>query len=251
MKPGEKEYQALNQYSVTRYKELSGLLEPYVAITDAFGKLVCRSSVCIGITPPKDTQDSVVRDLMADVFDFLFESRAMILQGKIQIAYVLARRAYESLSLLSLCAQDSEYAEKWESGKKIPNAEVRKQLAKQPFSESADRTQELYSYFSKAAHPNRDLVAHRFLGEGNRFVFGSIGKPDLVFVADLCYRHLQLWFWFNALAGYRHRVLLNKHDPDFMREYLLVTDQAEEIAEWLARQFDHFLKEAQENCAST
>lgn len=244
MKSGEKEYLALNQYSATRYKELSELFEPYVAITDAFGKLVCRICICLGISPPKDTQDSVVRDLTADVFDFLFESRDMILQGKIQIGYVLARRAYESLSLLSLCAQDSEYADKWESGKKISNSEVRKRLAEQPFSESAERTQELYSFFSKFAHPNRDLVAHRYLGQGNRFVFGSIGKPELVFVADFCYRHLQLWFWFGALAGCRYNTLLEKHDPDFIREYFVVTDQAEGIAEWLARRFDHLLKEA-------
>ena len=67
------------------------MLEPYVAVTDAYGKLLCRISICLGVTPPKDTQDTVVRDLMADVFDFLFESRTMILQGKIQIAYALAR----------------------------------------------------------------------------------------------------------------------------------------------------------------
>ena len=251
MKPGEKEYQALKQYSATRYKELSGLLKPYVAITDAFGKLVCRISICLGVTPPTDTQDSVVRDLMADVFDFLFESRAMILQGKIQIAYVLARRAYESLSLLSLCAQDSEYADKWESGKKISNSEVRKQLAEQPFSESAEGTQELYSFFSNVAHPNRDLVANRYLGQGNRFVFGSIGEPDLVFITDFCYKHLQLWFWFGALASHTHHALLDKHDPDCTKEYFLTTDQAEDIAEWLAKHFNRLLKEAKKNLATT
>lgn len=251
MKPGEDEYQALNQYSETRYQELSEMLEPYVAVTDACEKLLCRISISLGLTPPQDTQDTVVRDLMADVFDFLFESRAMILQGKIQIAYALARRAYESLSLLALCAQDTKYADKWASGKQIPNGEVRTQLAEQPFSESADKMQELYSFFSKATHPNRDLVPQRYLGEGNRFVFGSTGKPDLVFIADFCYCHLQLWFWFVALSAYKHHALLDKHDPDYIQDYFFAADQAKKVAKWLAKNFKRLLKEAQKNPATT
>jgi hypothetical protein len=45
---------------------------------------------------------------------------------------------------------------------------------------------ELYSFFSQASHPNRSLVPHRKLGEGDEFVLGMIGKPELFLVLDYC-----------------------------------------------------------------
>ena len=240
-------YQDLAQYSETRFQELSRLFEPYVTVTDAYGQILCRICNCLGITPTTGTQDAVVRDLMADVFDFLLESRAMILQGKLPIAYTLLRRAYESLSLMAVCSQDEQYADRWETGKEISNGEVRQRLAELPFRESAEKTRELYRFLSKAAHPNRDLVPHRFLGQGNRFVLGSIGHPDLVLVSDFAYRHLQLWYWLGALSSYEYRRPLERHDPELAQFYFDSADQAKMVGNWLVKELSSLLGETQGN----
>jgi hypothetical protein len=101
---------------------------PYVQVTDRYAQLVARLVLFLGQAPPKYDQDRVIRDLLADVFDFLYESTPLILSGKLLVAYPLARRAYESLSLMHLCAVDAKWATKWQSGKQIGNADVRKAL---------------------------------------------------------------------------------------------------------------------------
>jgi hypothetical protein len=40
---------------------------------------------------------------LADVFDFLYESRRIIMSGQCATAYPLLRRAFESLSLMVVC----------------------------------------------------------------------------------------------------------------------------------------------------
>ncbi len=175
-KEGEARYAALNGLADRRFQELSRLLGPYIDVTDEYGRLICRLTLVLGSTPPKCGQDEVIRDLMADVFDFLLEARTLVLKGKREVAVPLARRAYESLSLMVACHQNAKLAAIWAAGKKISNREVRKLLAAHPFGEPEVRTKELYGSFSKAAHPNRDLVAHRFLGEGNESVLGSSGE---------------------------------------------------------------------------
>src|SRR4051794_20509377 len=87
-------YADLVQSDEMRSKELSVLLAPYIGITDHYGEIVCRIVVILGKTPPASPRDAAARDLIADVFDFLYESRALITKGKLEIAYPLARRAY-------------------------------------------------------------------------------------------------------------------------------------------------------------
>jgi hypothetical protein len=119
----------------------------------------------LGHTPPSDEQDRVIRDLLADVFDFLYEARPLILGGKLPVAFPLARRAYESLSLLHLCAVDARWAKRWQSRKQIGNADVRRTLGAHPMGEPEADMRELHQFFSEASHPNRSLVPHRMLGE--------------------------------------------------------------------------------------
>jgi hypothetical protein len=57
--------------------------------------LICEITLILGNTPPSSKRDAAIRDLMADVFDFLVEARALIIKGKLEVAYPLARRAYE------------------------------------------------------------------------------------------------------------------------------------------------------------
>jgi hypothetical protein len=148
-------YAELPRYAELRSKELSALLEPYVSITDRYGELLCSIIVVLGQTPPASRRDAAARDLIADVFDFLYEARTLIIKGKLEVAYPLARRAYESLSLLVACELDPKLADRWIAGKQVGNAEVRRVLAANPMGEKEAQTRELYDFFSKTTHPNR------------------------------------------------------------------------------------------------
>lgn len=238
-------YADLEEYAAVRTKELSEMLLPYVETTDRYGELICRITLVLGKSPPSSKQDAILRDLMADVFDFLYEARFLIIKGKLEIAYPLARRAYESLSLMVACHLEPKLADRWMAGKMISNVEVRKVLGKHPMGESEEMTKELYSFFSQAAHPNRDLVAHRFLGEGNKFVLGAIGKPSLAMLADYALKTLNLWFWFGAFISYVYLELLAKTDPDFKMDYDAAAKMAQEVAPWLTEQFNHVLVQEQ------
>lgn len=180
------EYGLLATYADARAKELAPMLKSYIQVTDTYGRLLSRLCLVVGEEEPESIQDTVVRDLMADVFDFLFESRFFILKGQTLVAFPLARRAYESLSLLHWCVLDSSAAEKWSKGAKLSNSDVRKALDAHPMGESGQNLRELYNFFCGMTHPNREMIAFRGLGEPNRYVFGSIGVPNLIEVADYC-----------------------------------------------------------------
>jgi len=221
------------------------MFSPVVELTDRYGALICRVAYALGNSPPNSTQDFVVRDLMVDIFDFLWEWRRPLLEGRIQVAYPLARRSYESLSLLSICAQDPSFADRWEKGKEIWNVEIRKALAISPMPESEKALKDLYNFFSKASHPNRDLIPYRYLGEGNQFVLGSIGVPNLVLLTEHCIKLVEMWFWFTAAVGYFFRSVIDKVDTSFGKDYLESAEQAKEVISWLVENFNRLLKERQ------
>ena len=156
-KESQRTYAELADYAGIRSKELTAMLQYYIEVTDSYGELVCHIVLILGQTPPRSKRDVVVRDLMADVFDFLYEARFLIIKGRLEIAYPLARRAYEALSLMVACSLRPSLADRWSAGKKISNAELRKLLAKHPAGEPEHRTQELYKFFGEASHPNRAL----------------------------------------------------------------------------------------------
>jgi hypothetical protein len=240
------EYKRLLHYTEVRTAEISRMMQPYTQITDAYGCLISRIVLLLGTQKPKDVQDVVIRDLTADVFDFLYESRAPILAGKLQVAFVIARRAYESLSLLHLCCLDKSEAEKWHKEKRIENSEIRKKLDLQPLGESKQNLKDLYDFFCLATHPNRVLIPQRYLGEGNEYVLGVSGQPDLVLVTDYCFKVLGMWFWFGATASYFYRDLIAEHDKGFLEEYHRAAAEARRTNKWLAENFNSLLKESQE-----
>ena len=140
----------------------------------------------------------------------------MILEGKLNVTFPVGRRAYESLSLLHLCALDKSWAEQWNKGKKIGNFDVRKELAAHPMVESEQEMRELYNFFCSATHPNRELLSRRFLGEGNKFVLGVIGGPNLVLVSDYCIKNLKMWLWLTATVTYFYRETIVEVDRDYI-----------------------------------
>jgi len=243
---GMAQFEFLPKYADQRETELSEMFEPYLQVTSAYGQMICRLVCLLGEISPESTQDKVMRDLGTDVFDFLYESERIIMQGKLAVSYPLLRRAYESLSLLALCSLESKYAKKWTQGKKIGNAEVRKQLAKHPMGESENNTREFYSFFSQASHPNRSLIGQKLLGEGNKFVLGSIAVPHLPLVVDYCINHLNLWFWFGAMFSFHYREVIKQFDPSYFDVYSKAAGQAQEVAVWLKEQLENVEKEYSE-----
>ncbi|MBK1685700.1 hypothetical protein [Rhodoferax fermentans] len=239
-------FDQLPEFAATRQREIAGMLGPYIESTDRYARLVARLVSFLGHVPPKDEQDRVIRDLLADVFDFLYEARPLILGGNLSVAFPLARRAYESLSLLHLCAVDPKWATKWQAGKQIGNAEVRRALGAHPMGEPEAEMRELYKFFSEAAHPNRSLIPHRMLGEGNEFVLGLIGKPELFFVVDYCSKHLELWHWFAATVSYFYRASIGPVDGAYFQEYHECFEQAKPVKKWLVESLPHLHAEALE-----
>ena len=243
----EEPYDIVVKWEKIRFDEITKMYSPYLGVIESYEKLVCRIVEIVGQQKPKSEQDKVVRDLLADVYDSLRESQHIIMRGKSMVAYPLARRAYESLSLMVLCSLDAEYAHKWQSGVQISNSEVRKQLAKHEFGEKEESTKKLYSFFSHAAHPNREMIPHRFLGEGNGFVLSPIAKPDLVLTTDYCMTNLQMWFWFCAILSYFYRELIDGENKTYGRDYLETADRAKQMIEALGKEYNRLLKEAQEH----
>jgi hypothetical protein len=235
-------YLTVLEWDAKRTAELSEKYKPYVQVTDAYAELVCEIVDVIGTIKPKTVQDIVVRDLLADVFDALHESRRIILTGKCDMAYPLARRAFESISLMVLCVLDGKYADKWQSGAEIKNAEVRRELAKHPFGETEESTKHLYKIYSSGTHVNRNFIPRRFLGEGNQFVLGSIPMPSIALVTDYCTNHLRMWFWFTAVLIYFFHDLVDPSRPDFGKRYLHVAEIAQHLIKELERNFHRLLK---------
>jgi len=243
---GCKDYAKLTEYSGSRRKQFVEMLAPVIEITDRYGELICRITRVLGNSSPRSLQDKVVRDLMADVFDFLWEWRRPLFEGRLQVAYPLARRAYESLSLMSICIQDSSFAERWGKGERLSNAEIRKALAIAPMAESEDALKEVYRFFSRGTHPNRDLIAYRFLGEGNEFVLGSIIVPDLALIVDHCIRLVQMWFWYAAGIMHFYHTIIDRFDRSITKNYFTNAETAKKTATWLIAVFNGLLEERQE-----
>ena len=203
-------YSHLPRYAEIRSNELAPMLTPYVDITDRYGEFLCRVVAVLGKTSPASLRDVAARDLIADVFDFLYEARALISKGMVDVAYPLARRAFESLSLFVACTFEPKLADRWIAGKQIGHSEVRRILAAHPIGEKETQTRELYNFFSQTTYPNRDYMAHRFLGEGNEFVLGAVGKPSLTILADYALKTLRLWIWFAAVVAFTYRDVLSE-----------------------------------------
>src|SRR5438105_15147977 len=75
MKQWPHNYSTVQEWEAKRTVELSRIYSPYVRVTDAYADLVCEIVDVIGKKKPKSVQDVVVRDLLGDIFDALYEAR--------------------------------------------------------------------------------------------------------------------------------------------------------------------------------
>jgi hypothetical protein len=248
-KEADTHFEQLPVYAAKRSQELNKMFRPYIDVTDNYARLVSRLITLLGCIEPANTQDKVVRDLMADVFDFLYESRDLIANGKLIVTYPLIRRAYESLSLLNLCALDATWADKWQNGKEIQNGDVRKHLSVHPMGEPIEDLKKLYNFFSTTAHPNRKTIEKRRLGEGNKYVLGMIALPDLLAIVDDCITHIELWHWFMLSVTHFYKDKLFLHDPEYL-SYGGLCDQTikegNKLKKWLVESMPQLEKEQME-----
>lgn len=233
----------LDAVAARRRKDLTPRLAPVLEACHAYQCVVVDLVALLGRTPPLDAQEGVCRDLIADGFDFLWEWEQRLLENRPHVAFPLGRRAYETTSLLSACMQSKSLAQKWASGKKMDNGEVRQALAKLPASENARDLKDLYEFFSEGSHPNRSLVGQRFLGEGNEFVLGSAARPHLILIMMHCQRLLELWFWFAACCISIRKELVQQDEPTLFEEYFAAAKQAQVSIEWAAAQIPRLIEE--------
>ena len=248
MKDIEPSYKNLPKYADHWKSELTVIFQPYLRTTDEYGELLVELTLVLGQEKPTSTNNIVVRDLMADAFDFLYEAREALLSGKLNIAYPLMRRAYESISLMSLCILKPSYGDKWEKGQQITNSKIRQELSKHPMGESEVSTKELYGFLSKATHVNRDLIPYRYLGDGNDFVLGAIGRPSILLTLDYAIKHLQLWFWYAAAITWYSNDLTTK---EFGQEYLRISNPVKILILDMKTQFNQLLLKEKQSSSSS
>jgi hypothetical protein len=62
-------------------------------------------------------------------------------------------------------------------------------------------------------------------------------------LCDYALKLLNLWFWFVAFISFVNMPILERNDPGFHEHYREVTKSAEEVARWLAEQFNRLLAE--------
>jgi len=234
-KMGAEEYHRLKEYAETRFSELSKIFQDEIRVLTEYEELICLVTIILGSYPPRDITDRSIRDLLADVFDFLYISRRLILEGYASTAFPLLRRAFESISLIHYFMLLPNKAIVWDKGKQLSNAEIRKYLNSHPMGESEKAMKDLYAFFSGATHPNREYIPTRFLGEKNQFVLGAIGLPNLLVLADYIHRLIELWFWFGALISYYYRDLLSSVDKNYGDNYMKIANEAKRVSEELLK----------------
>jgi hypothetical protein len=167
----------------------------------------------------------------------------LILRGKWEIAYPLARRAYESLSLLVGCYLEPRLAKRWVTGKEILNSEVRGVLAKHPFGgEPEEKTRELYRFFAGffASEPQDDgstaprrwqRICLRFCREARSCDVSGLCAEDLEYVG----------FWFGAVVRWIYLPVLGDVEPTLKESYDAAAKAANEVASCLSEQFNRTL----------
>jgi len=227
-----KEHDNLKEYSKTRFSELAEIFSEENKAAVNYERLLCRATLMLGHVKPKDAADQSIRDLLADVFDFLYISRQLILQGNLSAAFPLLRRAFESSALIHYFILKPLKADSWGKDKQISNEEIRKFLGSNRMGLTAteDAYKKAYADYSGGSHPNRKYLPYRYLGEPNEFVLGSIVKPELLVVGTNFSKLIGLWFWLAAMISLHYVKLFDIADPTYGRDYMKVAEFVQKIA---------------------
>ena len=115
--------------------------------------------------------------------------------------------------------------------------------------ESLESTKRLYRFFCAATHPNRKMIGERRLGEGNEYVLGMIGVPDILSIADYCIIHIELWHWFMLSVTFFYMDKLLPNDPTYLIPngiYDQTTKEGNLLKKWLVESISQLEKEQAE-----
>lgn len=226
-KLGESQYNTLPEYERTRVREFSEIYSDDIKLIEDYERLVCRMIVMLGEILPKDNLDRCIRDLICDVFDVLYAGKSIILRNYYPLGFPLLRRAYETVCLIHYFQLTPSKADKWDKGHQFDNSAIRKFLNTHPMGEKEDELRQIYTFYTKGTHVNRDFIPVRHLGEGNQFTLGSISRPDLFVTTDYIEQIIRLWFWFVAIVAYHYRETFSTLDANFGKDYLAIANRAQ------------------------
>lgn len=231
-------YNSFDSLFDKRVEAISYILKPYFEVVNDYGQLFSRIHYMIGFIEPKDDFETIQRNLSADAFDFLNETKYLIKRGQYDITYPIARRAFETITLMIAFHFNHELAIKWKGGKEIPNREVRVELDqhKEIGGESKESMKNLYDYFSKKSHPNYVAIPQRLIGVGNYFAIGPMPEPLLLPIVDLCIEIIDLWFWLIAYTWYYNLNYVNEFDSSLIEDYTEKKRKVLEVRKWLIEQ---------------
>lgn len=243
---GSLQYSRLREYATARYTELSEMYSQEIRLVEDYEKMACRIVFILGTVPPVGVADRCIRALLADVFDALYTSRTVVLEAYGSLAYPILRRAFEAISLIYYFTACPDKADAWEDGCEIRNSEVRKYFEKNPTGDPPSALKDMHALFSDAAHINREYIPVRFLGEGNMFTLGSIGRPSLVSTTDNLIRLIQLWFWVTATVVRRYLAVFNKNDSTIIHDYVLLGNRVKPTLDFMRGELTQLVHEEDE-----
>jgi hypothetical protein len=231
-------YDSFDSMYNRRVEAFDFILKPYFEVVNDYGRLFSRIHYITGFIKPKNEIDTIQRDLSSDAFDFLNETKYLIKRGQFNITYPIARRAFESITLMVAFNLKNELAIKWKGGGEIPNKDVRNVLDnfKEIGGESRESMKSLYDFFSKKSHPNYAAIPHGLIGLGNYYAIGPIPEPLLLLIVDLCIEIIDLWFWLIAFMWYYNLDNVSTYDPSFKNYYLVKKHKVLEVRNWLFEQ---------------
>ena len=105
----------------------------------------------------------------------------------------------------------------WTEGKKLRPSDIRKALDTAPIPEAAEPLRMKYDEQSAFVHINRDTIAFRMLGEGNRFTLGCQGNVSYKSAAFMVDDLLTNFGWFLSVFHYAFRNEGTKLGTDYIR----------------------------------
>jgi len=257
------------------HNKLSIVYRDFVKSSDQIGIMISRVELCVGQTKPKDQRDVIVRDLLADSFDNLYEARERVLEGQLSIAYSLARRGCESLAILMNCSFDKGWAKEWATGKKNTSQasvfrklktsfknydkeiveefgqEYLKELDEKLGSGKASDYAEFkkqYDGLSKYTHSNMWSIGRRFHGEPFEYVLMNSIRPDVEFSAHLLIAILEMQYRLLLTISWHYRKVISENDLDLItKEAIHVHKSVELTTDNLKKQFSKHWEESKEN----
>lgn len=225
----------MDSVSERREALLSNTFRAYMRVLDRYEVLACQLTLQLGDHPPTSDVDRACRDLFADAFDALYIARRLVLRHYASTAFPLLRRAFEAICLIEYFANAPDRAEAWLRNREVKNVKIRKHLTSRGTEQGVD-LKSSYDFLAKGAHLTRSMIPARLLGEGNRFVLGSIAPVSFTRPSEYVLELLRTWFWFMSTANLSFLRRSLPVNSTYWDEYMSTAEEAERAAKRLTQQ---------------